>query len=64
VATRLLFQRDDGKWAWHLKADNGNIIATDGSQGYNNEADARRIADSVIRGDYKDAEKKIKRKDS
>lgn len=46
MATRLLYKREDGKWAWHLKADNGQIIATDGSQGYENEADARTMADT------------------
>lgn len=62
MAIRLLYRRSDGRWAWHLKADNGEIIATDGSQGYENEADARRMADAVIQGEFKDAEKRISRK--
>lgn len=39
MATRLLFKRDDGKWAWHLEV-NGRVVATDGGQGYENEGDA------------------------
>ena len=61
MATRLLYQRKDGTWAWHLEADNGDIIATDGSQGYKNEADARSMADRIISGEFADAEKKIRR---
>ena len=30
----------DRKWAWRLVADNNEIIATDGGQGYENKADA------------------------
>jgi uncharacterized protein YegP (UPF0339 family) len=48
MAKLLVFQRDDDKWAWHLEADNGQIIATDGGQGYEHEADCQRIADSVV----------------
>jgi hypothetical protein len=33
---------------------NGNIVATDGSQGYENEDDARDMADRVIGGEFKD----------
>jgi uncharacterized protein YegP (UPF0339 family) len=61
MATRLIYTRADGTWAWQLTADNGKIIATDGSQGYKNESDCRAIADAVIGGDYADAEKKIRR---
>lgn len=57
---RVLYRRSDKKWAWRLVV-NGKIVATDGSQGYENESDARTIADRVIGGYYKDAEKKIER---
>lgn len=40
---------------------NGRIVATDGGQGYENEADGRKMADRIISGEFKDAEKKIKR---
>jgi len=59
MAERVLYTRVDGKWAWRLKADNGQIIATDGDQGYDNEDDARLMADRIIGGEFKDAEKKI-----
>lgn len=60
VATvRTTYKRKDGKWAWRLKASNGDVIATDGSQGYENEADAASMADRVIAGEFKDAEKKV-----
>lgn len=50
------FKRTDGKWAWRLTADNGNIVATDGSQGYSNYADCQAMADKVvIDGGFKNA---------
>lgn len=33
MALRLLFLRSGGTWGWHLTADNGRIIATDGGKG-------------------------------
>jgi uncharacterized protein YegP (UPF0339 family) len=62
MAKRVLIERADGTWGWHLKADNGAIIATDGSQGYENEADARRMADSILAGDYADADRTIRKR--
>jgi len=50
------FQRTDGLWAWHLVAGNGEIVATDGGQGYENKRDAERTADAVARGRYAPAE--------
>lgn len=47
-----IYQREDGKWAWHLKARNGKIIATDGGQGYENRGDCERTATAVVNGDY------------
>lgn len=60
MAERVLYTRQDGKWAWNLVV-NGRIIATDGGQGYENESEARRMADRVVEGHYADAEKKIRR---
>jgi hypothetical protein len=62
MAERILVQRADMKWGWQL-VSNGNIIATDGGQGYENESYCRDIADKIIGGHYKDAEKKIIRRD-
>lgn len=32
-------ERGDGKWSWHIKVGD-DIVASDASQGYNNEQDA------------------------
>lgn len=61
MAERVLFKRSNGKWAWRLKGDNGKIIATGGNEGYENEEDARSMADRIISGEFKDADKKISR---
>lgn len=39
-----VFKRIDGRYAWHMVAQNGQIIATDGGQGYENRADAEEMA--------------------
>lgn len=59
MSKRILYTRQDGKWAWRLVADNGKIIATDGGQGYEDEDDARDMADRIIGGEFKNAEKLI-----
>ncbi len=61
MATRLVYVRADKRWAWRLTADNGQVIATDGGQGYEDEAEARRMADRVVGGQYADAERKVRR---
>lgn len=58
MAKRIVYQREDCKWAWRLRADNDQIIAVDGSQGYENEAAAREMADRIIGGEFAAAEKK------
>lgn len=58
MAERVLYKRTDGKWAWRLVV-NGNIVATDGGQGYSNESDARSMADRIIGGEFRNADKKI-----
>jgi uncharacterized protein YegP (UPF0339 family) len=50
--TLEVHQREDGLWAWRLRTSNGDLIATDGGQGYENQADAQRIADAVAGGSY------------
>ena len=57
MAKRIVYQRPDCRWGWRLKADNDQIIAVDGSQGYENEADARAMADRIIGGEFRDAER-------
>jgi uncharacterized protein YegP (UPF0339 family) len=38
-----IYRRTDGRWAWRLKATNGQVVATDGGQGYENHADVETI---------------------
>lgn len=57
MAERTVYERPDRKWGWRLKADNGQIIATDGSQGYESESVARSMADRVIGGEFSSARK-------
>lgn len=57
MAKRILYRRNDGRWGWRLEADDGRIIATDGSLGYDNESDARHMAEKIIGGQFSDAEK-------
>jgi uncharacterized protein YegP (UPF0339 family) len=64
MATRIVYQRDDCKWGWQLKADNEQIIATDHNQGYENEADARDMADRILGGEFKDADRKRRPNDN
>jgi uncharacterized protein YegP (UPF0339 family) len=36
-----VYKREDGLWDWRVVADNGNIVATSGGQGYTERNDAR-----------------------
>ena len=49
-----MYKRADGKWAWRLRV-NGEIVATDGGQGYENREDCRRMGVRVINGHYASA---------
>ena len=42
-----IYKRTDGKWAWRVRAENGQIVATDGGQGYENQHDAVTMATRV-----------------
>lgn len=59
MAERILYKRKDGTWAWQLRV-NGRIVAEDGGQGYANQSDARTMADRILSGEFKDAEKRIR----
>jgi len=39
-----VYKRADDRWAWRVVAENGNIIATDGGQAYENRADCEGMA--------------------
>ena len=47
-----LYQRADFKWAFRIKASNGQIVATDGGQGYESKSDARDTLEKVMGGEY------------
>jgi uncharacterized protein YegP (UPF0339 family) len=47
-----IYQRNDDKWAFRVKAGNGEIVATDGSQGYSAKGDARSTLEKLMRGEY------------
>ncbi|MBM3715890.1 MAG: DUF1508 domain-containing protein [Actinobacteria bacterium] len=47
-----VFQRADGRWAWRLRAANGEIIATDGGQGFERHGAAKASAAAVLSGRY------------
>lgn len=51
-----IYQRTDERWAWRLIADNGRIVATDGSQGYEAQGDCEQTASAVVRGFYSGAQ--------
>lgn len=61
MAKREVYERADGKWGWRLKADNGQVVATDGNQGYESLASCEKMADAVVGGSYAHADKVVTR---
>lgn len=55
-----VYKRTDGKFAWRLKAGNGEIIATDGGQGFENKFDAGASAVAVVAGHHATAAANVK----
>ena len=47
-----IYKRADGKYGFRVKASNGQVVATDGSQGYNDKADARSTLEKLLAGEY------------
>lgn len=47
-----IYERKDGKFAFRVKASNGEVVATDGGQGYSAKASARSTLEKLLRGDY------------
>lgn len=45
-------QREDGRWGWVLVHRNGNVLVSEFSQGYENEAEAAEIGWKVVSGQY------------
>lgn len=47
-----VYKRADGKYGFRVKAANGEQVASDGGQGYNNKTDAKATLEKLLRGDY------------
>jgi uncharacterized protein YegP (UPF0339 family) len=47
-----IYTRSDGKFAFRVRSRNNQVVATDGSQGYDNKADAKSTLEKLMRGDY------------
>jgi uncharacterized protein YegP (UPF0339 family) len=50
--TAEVYARTDGKYAFRIKAGNGEIVATDGNQGYEAKASAESTAGALTSGAY------------
>ena len=47
-----LYKRKDGQWAFRVKASNGQVVATDGGQGYSSKAAAMSTLTKLLAGEY------------
>jgi len=47
-----VYKRTDGKWAFRVKASNGETVATDGGQGYEAKASAVSTLEKLLKGEY------------
>jgi uncharacterized protein YegP (UPF0339 family) len=47
-----IYKRTDGKWAFRVKASNGQVVATDGGQGYEAKSSARSTLERLMAGEY------------
>ena len=55
AGTGEIYKRTDGKWAFRVKASNGQVVATDGGQGYEAKTSARSTLERLMGGEYKGA---------
>jgi uncharacterized protein YegP (UPF0339 family) len=47
-----VYKRKDGNWAFRVKASNGQVVATDGGQGYSDKASAVSTLTKLLAGEY------------
>ena len=47
-----IFKRADGKFGFRVRASNGQVVATDGGQGYDRAGHARETLEKLLRGEY------------
>lgn len=52
-----VYKRKDGKWAFRVKASNGQVVATDGGQGYADKKRALTTVTKLLAGEYNGAVK-------
>lgn len=50
-----LIKRADDKWAFRIKAPNGQIVAIDGGQGYESESDAHDRLEKAMGAGFSEA---------
>lgn len=54
-----VYKRKDGKWAFRVKASNGQVVATDGGQGYADRKRATETLTKLLGGQYDGAVKQV-----
>jgi uncharacterized protein YegP (UPF0339 family) len=47
-----VYERSDGKFGFRVKASNGQVVATDGGQGYSSKGDAKSTLEKLLQGAY------------
>lgn len=47
-----VYKRKDGNWAFRVKASNGQVVATDGGQGYSDKSSAVSTLTKLLAGEY------------
>ncbi|MDX6199508.1 MAG: hypothetical protein QOJ79_2659 [Actinomycetota bacterium] len=47
-----IFKRADGKFGFRVTASNGQVVATDGGQGYSGKGDAKSTLEKLLAGGY------------
>lgn len=62
MASRIVYERKDGSWGWKLRNDDGEFLATNGNRHFKSEKEARAMADRVLSGGFKDADKQVLRR--
>ncbi len=54
-----IYKRKDGKWAFRVKASNGQVVATDGGQGYSDKKRATETLTKLLGGQYEGPVKEV-----
>jgi hypothetical protein len=62
MAKRIVYERKDGGWGWRLRNDEGAIIAVHGGEHFATEKEARVMADQILGGGFKDADRRVSRR--